>query len=113
MCYFFIDLSIIIIVWFLGAIVLDLGRMIFDSGGSLPDGVERIRLRRMHAHGWLIYVKYAWYLRKYDCYTALVESKYLKDSDRIDAKTKEELERKVDLVIEDYSRRIDKKKQKR
>lgn len=100
-----IALVTVVIVW----LFKSLGGM---QSSSLPKGVVRLKLDRLHERNSLIRILYAWHLTDNDKYIAYVECRYTKDHERIETKSKEELEDRIDEVIALFSKHIKEKDRK-
>ena len=64
-------------------------------------------------HWGLIMVRYAWYLRNYDTYVAHIQCPYTNDYERVEARSKEELEQKIEETVSLISKNIRRKDGKR
>lgn len=102
-----------LIVFFLAGTGSGSGSKSSSDGGKLPKGVERIKLKKtMYQYG-LIMVRYAWYLRDFGTYVAQVQCPYTNDYERVEARSKEELEQKIEDTVGLISKNIRRKDRKR
>lgn len=80
-----------------------------SSSDDLPEGVERVKLKkRFYRHG-LIFVKYAWYFKWYNDYSATIQCSYVDCEKRVEAKSLDELTHKIEQAVADINSLIDAK----
>lgn len=84
-----------------------------SDGGKLPKGVERINVRQTVYSQGRIQVLYSWYLRDFDKYVAKIQSPYTNDEEWVEAKSKEELEQRIEETAGQISKNIRRKDRKR
>lgn len=80
---------------------------------ALPDGVERVNVKKKTFYNGLILVRYAWYLPEFGKYVAYIQCPYLDEYKRIEASSIEKLEEAIEDKVEKFMQKARKKDMER